>query len=259
MSYRPDLQNIEDVVDGYEPQKREVRERPILFSAPMVRAILEGRKTQTRRLVKPQPHNPEVFGVSPIWGAGVRLGSDRFGIHCATNVNGKREDRWIECPYGQPGDGLWVRETLKLGKMVSVFTGQPTDADAALYAADGEPVLVQPGDFDAGWGWQRPTLPAIHMPRWASRITLEITDVRVERLQDISEEDAKAEGCSGTDPEPKNEGGTIFAFKGISSAPNPRAHFAALWESINGAGSWASNPWVWVVSFRPSEPHGGAR
>ena len=94
----------------------------------------------------------------------------------------------------------------------------------------------------------------LFMPRWASRITLEVESVRVERLQDISEEHAIAEGCTGRDPEPVAEGGTIYYRPGISSAPSPLAHYRMLWESINGAGSWALNPWVWVVAFKRVTP-----
>lgn len=171
-----------------------MKERPILFSGPMVRAILEGRKTQTRRVVKPQPAH--------IAGIGTVLNID--------TITGKA------CPYGKPGDRLWVRET---------WDGVRLDGGGALvsYRADGD----KPVTDDGRWH------PSIHMPRWASRITLEVVSVRVERLQEISEEDAMAEGVALAEN-----------YRG------PVAHFASLWEQINGLGSWNANPWVWVVEFR---------
>lgn len=189
-----------------------MKERPIMFSSPMVRAILEGRKTQTRRVVR-QPRRKD----------GAKLLPDllqKIGVGHA-------------CPYGVPGDRLWVRETLKRGWMPHLLTGEPTGADRAEYAADGEPVLLEL-DFDAAWQWQRPTLPAIHMPRWASRLTLEVLSVRVERLQAISEEDALAEGLDD-----------------CPACDSARDEFRAVWDSINAdRAPWASNPWVWVVEFR---------
>lgn len=176
-------------------------ERPILFSAPMVRALLAGTKTQTRRVVK----RPERYE-----------GGLHNCLHC--------------CPYGEPGDRLWVRETWAPQVDCEVSAQRWTKLQAQHgpmpllhFAADNEP-----GPWITKWR------PSIHMPRWASRITLEVTEVRVERLQDISDADARAEGCVATS----------------KWAPNVRDDYAALWESINGAGSWAANPWVWVVAFR---------
>jgi hypothetical protein len=216
-----------------------VKSRPILFGGPMIRALLAGTKSQTRRVVKPQPGNPEVFGVSPIWGSGVRHDSDRFEIHAAFDEGGKRVDRWLACPYGAPGDQLWVKETFFHEPATYIYEASvsiPAVPATTLYRADlGD-------DSDGPWK------PSIFMPRWASRITLEVTDVRVERLQDISEEDAIAEGVERFEsigPDQRLPGtGERFG-----DAPY-RCAYACLWDEINGAGSWKLNPWVWVVSFR---------
>jgi hypothetical protein len=176
-----------------------MKERGILFSAPMVRALLDGSKTQTRRILKPNPNATETrtpAGMVPL------------------------------CPYGKVGDRLWVREAWR------------TVAEAdALPPRDLAPAhrlwFEANSDNQPGFGRLR---PGMFMPRWASRITLEITGVRVERLQDISEADALAEGC---------------AAKHTADAEyNARKAYAVLWESINGGGSWDANPWVWVVEFR---------
>jgi hypothetical protein len=201
-------------------------ERPILFSDPMVRAILEGRKTQTRRVVARQP--PEdccgQIHVSPYQPAVVRReelepGRTIFGAYCECGDWGCRS------PYGAPGDRLWVREAWA-----------PTNAhstERCWYRATLHPA----GAAMAEIRWR----PSIHMPRWASRITLEVTGVRVERLQDITHGDLEAEGIP------------IDTTRGKPDEIARAAHFVqwrALWESINGKESWAVNPWVWVVEFR---------
>ena len=186
----------------------------------MVRAILAGNKTQTRRVVKPQPEQwttPDGCGTSAIWPA--------------VNHNGRVAA--MRCPYGQPGDRLWVRESTAEDCIGS--------ASFARYTADGFTSRI-------AWWYSRKACPSIHMPRWASRILLEITAVRVERLQDISEADALAEGVI--------EGAGDFA--GCFSVPGTQAMsgttakecYARLWYDINGAGSWAANPWVWVIEFK---------
>ena len=191
-----------------------MKERPILFSAPMVQAILDGRKTQTRRVVKPQP--TEFVG-----GPGVTLQDGSPAPLIPLDDSVEPYGREIACPYGKPGDRLWVRETW--------HDASSSLHSCALYRADG---------IDLHWDkWT----PSIHMPRWASRITLEITSVRVERLQEISEADAQAEGWTrrpevSTDPQVHKEAA--------------RDWFMGLWESINGPGSWDTNPWVWVIEFR---------
>lgn len=197
-----------------------MRERPILFSAPMVRAILAGAKTQTRRPVKPRKDRA--------------IGCELACHELAGEVNA---GDYMNAPWA-PGDRLWVRETF--------CDDWHMDRGVIEYRADGE---LDSDMFDAGCTWR----PSIHMPRWASRITLEVTDVRVERLQDISEKDAQAEGIERTEDffgcpcwrvygEP--DGADVVA------PDDPIGSYRSLWESINGPGSWEANPWVWVVSFR---------
>jgi hypothetical protein len=185
----------------------------------MVRALLAGRKTQTRRIVKPQPIT--------LGDAYSRSHSDDgawLGEGCG---NGR-----IPCPYGQPGDRLWVREAwCKFPEDSRDGNGAQTyyRADPSNTTAEASRVMNR-----NGVKWR----PSIHMPRSLSRITLEITDVRVERLQDISEADAEAEGFElGSPP-------CIY---------NPTGWYRSLWEEINGAGSWGANPWVWAVSFKRLE------
>lgn len=195
------------------------RERPILFSGPMVRALLAGRKTQTRRVVKGQALEWLESGFTPAFTA---------------------EPGNFLCPYGYAGDRLWVRETHAIVPRTAYAmsegvqqTLKPGDAhDAAVYAAD----------------WQRSGpgrwRPSIHMPRWASRLTLEITDVRIQRLLDCSDADAQAEGLQWVTPGMWCVDRTLPI---ITHEPRP-AYFE-LWDHINGAGAAAANPWVWVVSF----------
>lgn len=189
-----------------------MKERPILFSAPMVRAILAGNKTQTRRVVKGQALEwLDAVGFTP--------------EYTALPENGL-------CPYGEPGDRLWVRETCRAEEL-------PAGLDGVRYSADNhfEPIKNTPGDsfrwmhLNAYRAEAGAVVPSIHMPRWASRILLEIVSVRVERLQDIGEEDALAEGMFGC----------TFG---------PVDGYRHLWETLNGPGSWSANPWVWVVEFR---------
>jgi len=208
-------------------------ERPILFATPMVRAILDGRKTQTRRIVKGVRRDNCLSLKKPT--------KTRVGI--VTHVLDAPE-RGL-CPYGKPGDRLWVRETF--------VTGWPCGGDGTpmQFDEDGKELppkvwyrASQPGlhwvDGDGDLTDHVPWKPSIHMPRWASRITLEVTGVRVERLQDISEADARAEGVAPTG---------YMATKGAEHI----AGFRLLWEQINGAGSWVANPWVWVVEFKRVE------
>lgn len=177
-----------------------MKEHPILFSAPMVRALLDGSKTQTRRALNPQP-----------------IGGAQQGVIGPLNGIGNL----LICKHGQKGDQLWVRETF-------CWSGYASDPEEVLYRADQEYTLEDRGDL--------PWKPSIFMPRWASRIQLEIVSVRVERLNDISVDDAISEGCTS-------------AFE-KGDARGARAEFAELWESINGAGSWEQNPWVWVIEFK---------
>jgi hypothetical protein len=205
----------------------DVRERPILFSGPMVRAILDGRKTVTRRVVKPQPEH--VFAR-----VGIRNESLALGVMRPDETFGQVmiEGKHVRCPYGSSGDSLWVRETW-------CWTAQPhhKNPDGCEYRAD---------ETDAGvvLTEHRCWKPSIHMPRWASRISLEVVAVRVERVQEISEisvEDCFAEGISDQDGK-------------IGWAPSTAVgHFSSLWDEINGGRpgcDWESNPWVWRIQFR---------
>lgn len=195
-----------------------MKERSIIFSGPMVRALLEGRKTQTRRIVKHQgivdnPAFPDVK-IIQLRSTQAWLNSQPDHPQHISNFS----------PYGQSGDRLWCKETWI----------QDTE-EAIHYRAD---IDFPEGAAKMLGGWR----PSIFMPRRFSRILLEITAVRVERLQDISEEDARAEGV--TLPER-----TCTMYDGIW-----RDGYRTLWESINGAGSWEANPWVWVISFKRIEP-----
>ncbi|MGU9815598.1 hypothetical protein ACU684_09420 [Pseudomonas sp. LF135] len=208
----------------------EIKERPILFSAPMVRAILEGRKTVTRREVK---------------GAGLKWLEDFTPEYVADPSNSL-------CPYGKPGDRLWLRETWYCDHF-EVMRGpylKPDDMDIGEALDDG--TLVYAADGLAPYEQEQPTWkPSIHMPRWASRILLEITAVRVERLQDISEDQAKAEGVRlYTD---HAELGEWWHVDGIDTySADPRKSFELLWSSVGG--DWQANPWVWVVEFKRVTP-----
>jgi len=197
-----------------------MKERPILFSAPMVKAILSGSKTMTRRVVKQDREGLLDCRPTPAW--------DAFW-------------KCVACPYGQPGDRLWVRETWAA-----------IDGVAVRYVADNVsrvfpvswPQSAAIHGLHARHGNKR--RPSIHMPRWASRILLEITDVRVERAQDISEDDARAEGIAYSE---RFEGYCTGEAEHFNSH-DPRQSYFSLWEAINGAGSVAANPWVWVVEFK---------
>lgn len=200
------------------------RERPILFSAPMVRAILDGRKTQTRRIVKPPPSGEWC----PLVGDFHETVEDSSGdVYPGPLVFGAYDDcESARCPYGRPGDRLWVRETW--------FSSTPKTPSRVRYAAD-DLIRLEDGLFARAVCKPPKWRPSIHMPRWASRITLEIVAVRVERLRGISDTDAIREGI----PDYPD-------FTGDS----PVHDYSALWESINGKGSWDLNPWVWVIEFK---------
>lgn len=217
------------------PRSRTL-EKPIIFSGSMVCAILEGRKTQTRRIIN-----------------GVSKGTSRF----SPSING---EHWIEhwpvdatilgggkgeiqgaairCPH-PIGTRMWVREKWRPWTD-GMCTRIEYAADSALSVDITErmchSVAICKGDPVCGIYWR----PSIHLPRWASRITLEVTGARVERVQNISEEDAEAEG--------------VPSWKEGSALPTRREAFAELWDSINSTGSWAANPWVWVYTLRRIKP-----
>ncbi|MCS3467145.1 hypothetical protein M2401_000866 [Pseudomonas sp. JUb42] len=233
----------------------EIKERPILFSAPMVRAILEGRKTVTRREVKKQ----------------AALDCLAAGFEPAFLALPGNADL---CPYGQPGDQLWVRETWgvishdfdELGNMIDWLPDRPATpirempfgrgyySGHVIYRADGEAEWA--GDDDGGGETRSAWKPSIHMPRKASRILLEITAVRVERMQDGEGETAHdsrylAEGINRIH---HGDGQHYYhAFKnepGLGNWVDPFDAWRELWVEVNGADSWNANPWVWVVEFQ---------
>lgn len=199
------------------------RERPIIFSSPMVRAILEGRKTQTRRIVKfggqgmPQSVSPEYSieeDLSSPYAKNVRVEHGHIVCDWMTG----RFSTLVKCPYGVPADRLWVRETWRPAKM----------RHGLIYRAD-----FSRADCPELLKWKSP----LFLTREASRITLEITDVRVQRLHDISEDDATSEG--------------VDAIPQAPAALTRKTAFAGLWNHINGKRApWESNPWVWAITFK---------
>jgi hypothetical protein len=228
----------------------DTKTRPILFSAPMVRAILEGRKTQTRRVVKPQP--------VIVCGDGDHAFYPEIEGCFAHRDTPNGPNIYTFCPYGKPGDLLWVRESgwQSEGRF---FAYDATQGIARCSDDDnGHYIQVSPeeaGSWDTSdWkycGWKR--TPSIHMPRWASRITLRITDIRVERVQSISERDASREGLETR----VRDGYTEWCDGRPEGWFNyPQIAFCGLWDSINGGkpgASWAENPWCWRVSFERVE------
>jgi hypothetical protein len=205
------------------------RERPILFSAPNVRAILAGTKTQTRRELRGffPPNRPEYDSESG------RL--EWF--------NGDEVFIGMRCPYGQPGDRLWVREAFRLVAEADAI--KPRNTDAAFRVWHEADAPHQPG---AG-----KLRPGIFMPRWASRITLEVTGVRVERLHGISAKDIIAEGAVERPHVDQFGRNPVSAFDG-KVYMDLQSLWALGWEAINGHGSWNANPWVWVVEFKRISP-----
>jgi hypothetical protein len=235
-----------------------VKEHPILFSAPMVRALLAGTKTQTRRVVK---------GAALEWLSAHNGFTPEFVALPENHL----------CPYGVPGDRLWVRETSRAHEistteaMTDTFKlgdrlgeAAPCGLDGVAYLADGAfREIENTREAAERWmamnayrGQRGAVVPGIHMPRWASRITLEVTGVRAERLQDISEADAGAEGVDRFHAPVNDPAGRPYyldySIPGESDYTFVRARdsYRTLWEHINGLFSWDANPWVWVVEFR---------
>ena len=209
-----------------------MKERPILFSAPMVRAILDGRKTMTRRVIKKQPLDILPMNVPNQWCALDEWGEDG-------NKGSIRA-----CRFGVPGDQLWVRETFgifdRAGNERAIAYKADGDDGPATWVEVPKDKYFKDDYFPADERWR----PSIHMPRWASRITLEITEVRVERLQEISVEDCQREGISDSAMGGKVQEGYV-----------PQTAFSDLWDSINGKRApWASNPWVWALTFKRVRP-----
>lgn len=229
------------------------RERPILFSAPMIRALLAGRKTQTRRLVR------DGLAVE------TRTTEDLIDGPWPKDATGREQPS----PYGCVGDRLWVRENWAAHWMYDDVPPRECksgiDGDNYWFRADGPGGVSQLG-LDPGGGMRGKWRNSLFMPRWASRLTLEITDVRVQRLQDISEEDARAEGLSPITKDGHLVKHGIPDRDGLPGTDNdgwewqewevdPRKAFAKLWDRINGERApWSSNPWLWVVSFSVAQP-----
>ncbi|WP_250602038.1 hypothetical protein [Serratia marcescens] len=231
-----------------------MKERPVIFNSEMVRAILDGRKTQTRRVIKVQPSehfHPMNMSLeldySSRWYTPGVVDKDGYLQPAKGQVFGVAgEDEGYACPFGAVGERLWVRETFAI---LGNEDGCPIDWDGNLIKGDEKHAAriykascwQEPGNYGLWSIPDRDTLyegawrPSIHMPRWASRITLEITAVRVERLNDISDGDAISEGCSAAD---------------MKSGDCVADVFKRLWASIYGEESWSANPWVWVIEFR---------
>jgi len=219
-----------------------MKERPILFSTPMVQAILEGRKTQTRRIIKPQP---ELYDND--MGARICYGSQRHSG--PANYLIKDILPRFGCPYGRVGDRLWVRENYNLPKDCDKY--KPSIVSECVdiwYAAGGK----RNATGGLGWGGVKgKQRPSIHMPRWASRINLEITKIVAERLHDINEEDAVAEGAMYHDGRGIGHSGWRHDYHDVfSTAKNS---FFSLWEKINGYESLKANPWVYSLQLKRVE------
>lgn len=233
-----------------------MKEHPILFSTPMVQAILEGRKTQTRRVAKVT--NPNVnefltFSTDPdaTWPANYGFG--------ALMVTPWGNLEAVKFPYGQVGDILWVRESFTVLEPEHVVGGM---ANRFVYKANvkegSESDEIRQEYILHGWPYQ--WKPSIHMPREACRLRLKITDIRVERLQDISEADAMAEGVKFTDFgrdqwNMQHRGFHVLEVTGPEQClATARTAFGNLWEKINGPASWDINPWVWAITFEKVTP-----
>jgi hypothetical protein len=202
----------------------EMKERPIIFTSESVKAILAGRKTMTRRVVKPQP---------PLHAGNIEE-SEKYPGEFFYWVDGRNKSTSFFCPYGQPGTKLWVKETFCIEHQGTIH-----------YRADG-----WASNEDRPSGWTSP----FFMPHWASRITLEVIDIQAQRVQDISEEDAIAEGILPFSDHHKN----ILLADGWGQnriANLTINQFAHLWDSINGKKyPWEKNPWCWCVSFHGASP-----
>lgn len=215
-----------------------MKERPILFSGEMVRALLAGRKTQTRRIGKCQKDDATELGVEYVGHA--TKGKVAVATYRAFPNGGTARWGLCECSYGKPGDRLWVRETW--GVVNSLDNKAPRELPKDI------PIITRADSChpdESSMMWR----PSIFMPRWASRITLEVVGVRAERLQEISEADASAEGVAFEDA------GDSRLYRDYSTSElvfhlTPVKSYKTLWESIHGKSSWALNPWVWVIEFK---------
>ena len=235
----------------------KIIERGMIFNGEMVRAILDGRKTQTRRVMKPQPDPCPPPRGGHWWPSNIF----RTMLHVEKEMqNG--EGGWgglvgDACPFGDIGDRIWVRETFQ-GPLFDFEQMEAYQEDSSkfqkpefcVYKADGKPT---PEFFDADENLHCCWRPSIHMPRWASRLLLEITDVRVERLNGISETDAEAEGIDMEALLDSQDCYDCIADHNMTGRPTATGAFKYLWESIYGSDSWHANPWVWVIEFKRIE------
>jgi hypothetical protein len=228
-----------------------VKERPILFGGPMVRAILDGRKSMTRRIVKPQPvsHKAAEPGDAVWYGTELNRVRESKGRNKA--AMGLLNAVPFPCPYGVPGDRLRVNESYRVG--LEWDDCPPRDIDPRGFAHLGDDIWYEAdgkGTEAMGWGRLR---PGRFMMRWMSRLTLEVVSVRVERVQDISAKDIITEGAVARAHEDPMFGRCpISAFDGCAYL-DLRSLWAAGWDSINGKDSWEANPWVWAVEFKRVE------
>jgi hypothetical protein len=238
---------------------RAIKETPLLMKGPLVRATLDGTKTQTRRTSGLEFINN---GMPGMWDK-VETGFDKgvFGAWFRFDDCGINRDMFVKCPYGQAGDMIWVRETTY--KILSPCNGMYL----ANYSVDDKPVIrffADKKQIWQHWWYSKDSCPSIHMPRWASRINLEIVSIRVERLNDISTSDAEAEGIEGkSTPTGGDDYMTYWRNYGITEKEadgwpyfddgKQVDSFKSLWESINGDGSWQANPWVWVIEYKVIE------
>lgn len=225
-----------------------IKERPILMHARSIEGILAGRKMQTRRIVKPQPLPDESI---------VQYAGNSTGWLMGRLRDSENAWRDAKCPYGKPGERLWVRETWQwFGRIL-----RPGEVEGGFsYRADGAQRRFEQFDApDKAWemfkaagveGRWNKWIPSIHMPRWASRLTLEITDIRVERVQDISEEDCKAEGIEYPEADPRDIDENLEAECGYFPPSSFETAFERLWNETNGKGAWERNDWVFAISFR---------
>lgn len=225
-----------------------MKERPVIFNGEMVRAILDGRKTQTRRVMKVQP-KPSETRPGDFWFSSKKLESM---VHVSDFMPGNSPVSDCHlffqehcCPFGQVGDRLWVREAFRVHSRatdVSTLVYRASERNSWTEQTRRVPVLVCNKQVSPE-KWT----PSIHMPRWASRILLEITAVRVERLNDISQADAIAEGGPPSHP-------SIDAVSRDYGFPDfSRSWLAQTWQHIYGEESWSANPWVWVIEFKRVE------
>lgn len=209
-----------------------MKEHPILFSTQMIKALLKGNKTMTRRSTGLDKinHSPGNYYFQSL----VLHATGRYTFAPEGNFNPTNEDIIeVKCRYGEPGDLLWVRESCQHTKLLNLH---PTDENYGfVYKADD-----QPWQDMEGWKWK----PSIHMPKAAARIWLRVTDIRIERLRNITEEDARSEGAE-------------YSLWMIINDPRPYVNgFASIWFDINGKASWNKNPWVWVVCFETLSTNG---